>query len=292
MNASVTPRVSRREFLHTLGCLGAAMILDGFTTPIAQSIAEPTETVPAISLRSAEPQYSPMLAGGLEKLRSTTDPVVVLLDTVHPGQTAQQTTNLRNLKLRAEELTGLPCLIVHYTQLAKADLSKPDVRAIMINNPVQLMPEYAESLYAFIRQTDIPTIGFCGGHHQVYLAFGGVCENMRRLKPGEPDPNPSYYPGWFKEWGFTKVRIVKRDPLFNGLRDEFVVMEQHVAEASQLPSDFELLASTEACRVQAIKHKSRILYGTQFHPEAYDDEHLDGKTIWKNFFRIAGLAGV
>lgn len=38
-----------------------------------------------------------------------------------------------------------------------------------------------------------------------------------------------------------------------------------------------------------IKHRDRLLYGTQFHPEAYDEAHLDGKKLLQNFFRLAGV---
>jgi GMP synthase-like glutamine amidotransferase len=50
-----------------------------------------------------------------------------------------------------------------------------------------------------------------------------------------------------------------------------------------------LLASGDECGIQAMKHGRRIIYGTQFHPENYDDRHLDGKIILQNFFRIAGI---
>jgi GMP synthase (glutamine-hydrolysing) len=142
-----------------------------------------------------------------------------------------------------------------------------------------------------LRESQIPTIGFCGGFHQVYLAFGGKCTDMRRLQPGEVDPNPKYVPGRLKEWGFCKVRVVQRDPLFAGLSDDMVMLEQHVSECSELPAEFELLASSDVCRVQAIRHKTKPLYATQFHPEAYDDEHPDGKRLLQNFFRLAGVTG-
>ncbi|MEM2936517.1 MAG: hypothetical protein QW231_05010 [Candidatus Bathyarchaeia archaeon] len=39
--------------------------------------------------------------------------------------------------------------------------------------------------------------------------------------------------------------------------------------------------------IQAVKHKKRPLYGVQFHPQIYTEEHPDGKKILENFFRIA-----
>jgi GMP synthase (glutamine-hydrolysing) len=54
-----------------------------------------------------------------------------------------------------------------------------------------------------------------------------------------------------------------------------------------LPAELELLASSKECKVQMIKHRDRPLYGTQFHPEIYDDEHPHGKTLLQNFFRLA-----
>jgi anthranilate/para-aminobenzoate synthase component II len=41
--------------------------------------------------------------------------------------------------------------------------------------------------------------------------------------------------------------------------------------------------------VQAVKHKTRPVYGTQFHPEIWDDAHPDGKRLLQDFFRIAGV---
>jgi GMP synthase (glutamine-hydrolysing) len=63
----------------------------------------------------------------------------------------------------------------------------------------------------------------------------------------------------------------------------------HAWHIAKLPPEFDVLAATDECPIQAIKHKTRVLYGTQFHPEQYDDEHTDGKTILRNFFTIAGV---
>jgi len=194
------------------------------------------------------------------------------------------------LRNRIEELSGLPCLLVSYMQLTRRDLEKPNVKAIVMTAWKARDDKFHEQeLAELTKLTAKPFIAFCGGHHMIYLTYGGKSGVMRKLKPGEKDPNPKYYPGYYKEWDFVPVRIVKRDPLFESLPDEIIVPQRHYAECKQLPAEFELLASSAECKVQVIKHRDRPLYGTQFHPEIYDDEHPHGKTLLQNFFRIAGL---
>jgi GMP synthase (glutamine-hydrolysing) len=79
--------------------------------------------------------------------------------------------------------------------------------------------------------------------------------------------------------------------LFADLPQEIIVREMHAFQMTEPPTGFDLLASTDECRVEAIKHRDRVLYGVQFHPEAYDADHLHGQTLLKNFFRIAGTVG-
>jgi len=111
-------------------------------------------------------------------------------------------------------------------------------------------------------------------------------EPMRRLHPSEPDL-ADYHPGYFKEYGFYPVNIVKDDPIFEGLPNPFIVREAHYCEVKALPQDFELLASTDECRIQAMKLISRMIYGIQFHPEAYTDTYQHGKGILENFFHMS-----
>jgi len=220
-----------------------------------------------------------------------TDPADLPKNLARPGGMFR----LRSVTDRMTALSGLDCYCFHYTQLKRTSLAKPIVKAIIVRppSPAKLLSCMAArgEFWAMLRETRTPVIGFCGGFHQIYLAFGGKCGDMRRLAPGEVDPNSSYSPGFLKEWGFTKVRLLKRDPLFDGLGPEIQVLQQHLSECKQLPDQFEVLASSDACRVQAIKHKTRLIYGTQFHPEAYDNDHPDGKRILQNFFRIAGING-
>ncbi|MCX7823966.1 MAG: gamma-glutamyl-gamma-aminobutyrate hydrolase family protein [Verrucomicrobiae bacterium] len=194
------------------------------------------------------------------------------------------------LRNRLEELSGLPCVLVSYLQITRRDLEKPNIKAIVMTAWKLRDDKFRErELQELIKLTTKPFIAFCGGHHLLYLTYGGKSGPMRKLKPGEKDPNPKYFPGYFKEWDFGTVRIVKRDPIFEGLPDEIIVPQRHYAECKKLPPEFDLLASSAECKVQVIKHRHRPVYGTQFHPEIYDDEHPHGKILLQNFFRIAGV---
>jgi GMP synthase (glutamine-hydrolysing) len=228
------------------------------------------------------------LDDGYLALNQSSEPVVVFLDTLHPSQFPRKISYVETVKRRAEELSGLPCIVIHYSQLAKADMQREHIKAILLDANYESIPQFTARLYAFIRQTRIPMIGFCGGCQQICEAYGATTVLMRTLKPGEQDPNPAYFPGYYKEWGFMPITIVKSDPLFAGLPDGFIMQEYHVAEVKQLPPFMEVLASTEECQVQVVKHKDKLHYGTQFHPEDYDVRHEHGRVLLQNFFTLAG----
>ena len=233
---------------------------------------------------------------GPEALAKAAGPVVVVLDTEHPDRVKEELAKepklpykCLRLKKKVEEISGLPCLVVHYSQVTRKDLDNANIKAILISaRKKRLSKEGDDEFFAFIRETRIPTLGSCGGHELIVQAYSGKIAKMRPLRPGEKDPNPDYWPGTFKEWGFQKIRVVKKDPLFDGLPDEPVVREFHSWEITELPDCFEVLASTDECKVEALRHKEKPMYGTQFHAELYDEKHPDGRAILQNFLRIAG----
>lgn len=129
-------------------------------------------------------------------------------------------------------------------------------------------------------------IGLCGGHQVVASFHGSKLGPMRRLKAGEPDP-AGYKPGQFKEWGVYPVRVLRPDSLFRGCGRIVRVQEFHYMEIKRLGPDLVLLASSRACRVQAFRHRTKPLYGTQFHSEQSPPAYQDGRKILCNFFRVA-----
>lgn len=232
-----------------------------------------------------------------ERLAALDHPAVVYLDIQHveivrgawkkladPRKQAHPSV----MRERFKSLSGLDCLVVHRSEVTGADLDRPAIKAILISGRNTTgAPPNDEPFFDLIRHTEIPMIGFCGGGQLIGKAYGTPLVRLRGLKPGEADPMPTYHPGTFKERGFLKVEISQADPLFTNLGDTIVVKQSHAFQLADVPPEFTLLASSPDCRVQAIKHRDRLVYGVQFHPEAYDTSHPDGRTLLENFFRLA-----
>jgi GMP synthase (glutamine-hydrolysing) len=89
-------------------------------------------------------------------------------------------------------------------------------------------------------------------------------------------------PSEIPEFGLSRLRVIEEDDLFKGLPKEFSVWESHNDEVKEAPN-FTVLALSENCRIQAVKHWHKPLYGVQFHPEVNNTEH--GEEILRNFVR-------
>lgn len=230
-----------------------------------------------------------------EALSRSAVPLVCALSIQHPEIIRKQLADrgiaaAAKFPERVRALAGLRCLHLHFSEVVGKDLDRPNVKAILIGGRSRsLRPDRDPEFFPLIRNTKIPIIGFCGGMQLIGKAFSAQVTSMRKLREGETDPNSKYHPGLFKEWGFLTVQITRRDPLFESLPDRILVREAHAFHVPQAPPEFEVLAATAECPVEAFKHRQRLLYGTQFHPEAYDDKHPQGKVILENFLRLAGI---
>jgi GMP synthase-like glutamine amidotransferase len=215
---------------------------------------------------------------------------VVLRD---PDRRASHLADRMEIKLRLEAISGEPCLVQRYTDLTRQRLAELDVKALLISGNGTPWDEYAAEdlaeLYHIIRSAQLPILGFCGGCQLIAMAHGIRVDYMRSLRDGEQDARPNYREGWFKESGFLPVRVLQPDPLFNGLVDRPVFYQAHAEEVKGPPPDFEVLASSDACTIQALKQVDKMVYGTQFHPEWFSEEQTDGRRLLINFFEIVGI---
>lgn len=209
-----------------------------------------------------------------------------------------------NLKRKFEQVSGAPCLVLHMSQAKPELVGELKPRALLLSGCGTWFRDFdVREFYVFedlVRAfPQIPTLAFCGSHQLLGFMYNRGFRNlkkvedepMRRLRPGEAQVGmvSADNAGFFVEQGFYPIQVVKADPLFAELPDPFVVRESHTCEIKQLPAEFELIATNENCRVQAMKHRSCPLWSTQFHPEAWQDEYPHGRQILSNFFRLAGI---
>jgi GMP synthase-like glutamine amidotransferase len=85
------------------------------------------------------------------------------------------------------------------------------------------------------------------------------------------------------------VRQVIHDPVFEGLPDEFEVMESHCGQIEWPPAGWELIVGAGTgtlTKNQCLKVKGRCIYAAQFHIEMQGTEETS-RRIMSNFLSLA-----
>jgi len=118
----------------------------------------------------------------------------------------------------------------------------------------------------YLDQAEYPILGICAGMQFMATHFGG-----------------STGPAVRAEFGRTRLYVDVEDQLFQGVPREFDVWESHNDEVKVVPKDFEVLAHSDTCKVEAMRSLERPLYAVQFHPEVENTDH--GMDIFRNFLR-------
>jgi GMP synthase (glutamine-hydrolysing) len=136
-----------------------------------------------------------------------------------------------------------------------------------------------KGVFEVVHQAPQPILGVCGGHQQIALAYGAPVDLMGRLEPGEG------YQGAKRERGYHDVEITGTG-IFKDLPQRITVWHNHCDEVKDLPAGFQRTASNETCKIQAMQHGNRPLFGVQFHPELFNDEFPAGQRVIENFLAL------
>jgi anthranilate synthase component 2 len=139
-----------------------------------------------------------------------------------------------------------------------------------------------------------PVLGVCLGHQGMAHYFGGQVVPAPAIVHGKTSP----------------VRIIKPSPLLEGLPNPFKVMRYHswTVDRDHFPAEFEIIAELAAepniesntdlgaqptsarpnanptPLVMAMQHRSKPLYGVQFHPESVGTP--EGTKLLSNFLTV------
>src|SRR5262245_55232604 len=120
---------------------------------------------------------------------------------------------------------------------------------------------------------DVPILGLCYGMQLLCEELGGKVERHDQ-----------------REFGRAAIDVVAASPLFDGLPAHMDVWMSHGDRVERLPPDFEVLAKSGNAPFAAVRHKSKPIYGVQFHPEVAHTAR--GKEMIRNFlFGVAKLKG-
>ncbi|MBU4263502.1 MAG: aminodeoxychorismate/anthranilate synthase component II [Proteobacteria bacterium] len=112
----------------------------------------------------------------------------------------------------------------------------------------------------------IPVLGVCLGHQSIGEAFGGSTVRAGRVMHGKT--SPIHHDG---------------KGVFAGLPNPFDAMRYHslVIADADLPDCLLVTARTEQGELMAVRHKTLLVEGVQFHPESIMTPH--GVQLLKNF---------
>lgn len=168
---------------------------------------------------------------------------------------------------------GVATEVVRNDALSVDTVLKKQPKAVILS-PGPCTPNEAGICLEFLARApeSLPMLGVCLGHQAMGQAFGGDVIRAQAIMHG-------------------KVSDVthRQGGLFRGLPSPFKATRYHslAVKRETFPSAMTIDAETADGEVMGMSHKSRPVFGVQFHPESIASEH--GHALIGNFLNAAGL---
>ena len=119
----------------------------------------------------------------------------------------------------------------------------------------------------YVKDLKYPILGICLGHQIIAQAYGAEVGAAG-----------------IESYAKIEINILKENDIFKDLGPSMEVWASHKDEVINLPEDFEILANSPICDIEAIKHLEKPLYGIQFHPEVFHTQN--GPKLFENFYNV------
>ncbi len=166
-----------------------------------------------------------------------------------------------------------------FCQIVRHDISAERIAAlqpsgiILSGGPASVYAAGAPTCDPKIFELGVPILGICYGMHLACHLMGG-----------------KVLPARSREFGPATCHVVEADGLFANVPTETVVWMSHGDQVEVIDGNFEPLATTPTCPMAAVRHRTRPVFGLQFHPEVSHTAY--GSQILRNFlYGICGCAG-
>ena len=123
-------------------------------------------------------------------------------------------------------------------------------------------------------ETDYPVFGVCLGHQAIAEAMGATVQSAPELMHGK-----------------TSTVNHQGSPIFDGLKQGFTATRYHslAVVRETVPEDLEITGQTDSGVIMSLQHKTKPIYGVQFHPESVMTE--GGYLMLANWLESLGLSG-
>ncbi len=188
-------------------------------------------------------------------------------------------------KYRFEEMAQDTCLIVRYDRFSQSLFTELGPKAIVCSGHNTLHSDYdTDDLVGvewLLKTLPIPLFTICGSFQSMLQLWGAEIGPLRR-KPGAEDVSLMEQYGYEK--GYCEVIHSAGPPLLEGIPTEMTMHQNHFWEVKSCPVGFTAIASSELCALQAVVHNDSPVFGCQFHPEEFSEEHDHGRILLQNFF--------
>ncbi len=135
---------------------------------------------------------------------------------------------------------------------------------ILSGGPASVYQDHAPKCDPEIFNLNIPLLGICYGLQITVHTLGGTVAR-----------------GKAREYGKAEIETTSESPLFDGIAGKMQVWMSHGDKVTALPEGFIPTAKTDNTEFAAIRHRTRPMYGIQFHPEVVHTPR--GMEIIRNF---------
>jgi anthranilate synthase/aminodeoxychorismate synthase-like glutamine amidotransferase len=165
---------------------------------------------------------------------------------------------------------GVECHVVK-NDLHPSEIKRPHRYIGLVLSPGPGRPEDAGFLMEYISffETQLPIIGICLGHQAIALHYGGSI--TKAIKPMHGKLSYLYQQC--------------EDEICRNIPEVFEVVRYHslIASINNAPLLVNL-AETENAELMIIRHKEKLIYGLQYHPEAVLTQY--GIEVLENWLQI------